>query len=149
MFLDQPAGCDLLVELLGSPHARSSSICRMKDPRTVDWSRDRDPWDRPSLDRVVRPSKIRRRIGRSDLLIPSGPSTAKMLVVTFLLGIMMAALYVFLPLMIVVLLTSTGVSATWVWASLSAAAVLFWLALFAIAVREPAADRRYIEQRYG
>jgi hypothetical protein len=127
----------------------ASSVCRMKDPRTVDWSRDRDLWDRPSLDMNVRPNKVVRNIGRPDLLIPMGPSKPKMLVVTCFLGIVIAMLYVFPVLLIVAILASDGLSATWVWATLSAASIFFWVALFASAVNESAADRRYAEKLYG
>jgi hypothetical protein len=97
----------------------------------------------------VRPSKLVRKIGRPDLLIPSGPSKTKMLAVTSLLGIAMALLYVFPPLMIVGILTSDGLSATWAWVTLSAASIFFWLSLFVAAVHESAADRRYAEKLYG
>jgi hypothetical protein len=100
----------------------------VKDPRTVDWSRDRDLWDRPSLDMKVRPNKVVRNIGRPDLLNPMGPSKPKMLVVTWFLGIVMALLYVFPVLLIVAILASDGLSATWVWATLSAASIFFWIA---------------------
>ena len=122
----------------------------MKDPRTVDWSRDRDLWDRPSLDVNVRPNKVVRKIGRPDLLIPTGPSKTKMLAVTCFLGLVMAVLYVFPLLLIVAILVSDGgASATWFWASLSAALIFFWLALFVAAVYESAADRRYAEKLHG
>jgi hypothetical protein len=118
----------------------------MKDPRTVDWSRDRDLWDRPSLDMNVRPNKIVRKIGRPDLLIPLGPSKSKMLGVTFLLGIVMALVYVCPLVTIVAILTSGG---PWVWETLVAAAIFLWLSLFVAAVHESAADRRYLAKLYG
>ena len=70
-----------------------------------------------------------------------------MLVVTCFLVI--AMLYVFPVLLIVAILASDGLSATWVWATLSAASIFFWVALFASAVNESAADRRYAEKLYG
>jgi hypothetical protein len=69
-----------------------------------------------------------------------------MLALTFVGGVSMALLYVWPPLMIVVLLSSVGVAAAWIWLTVAAAAAIFWLTLFTLAVRESAADRRYAEQ---
>jgi hypothetical protein len=57
----------------------------------------------------------------------------------------MALLYVWPPLMIVVVVSDAGISGSWFWL-IVAAAVVLWLALFTFAVRESAADRRYAEQ---
>jgi hypothetical protein len=109
-------------------------------------SRD-DPWDRPSFDMNVRPEIAIRDISRKDLLIPKGPSKLRMFVLTFVGGVSMALLYVWPPLMIVVLLsTSVGVAAAWIWLTVAIAAAVFWLVLFTLALRESAADRRYAEQ---
>jgi hypothetical protein len=97
----------------------------------------------------VRPNKVVRNIGRPDLLIPMGPSKTKMLVVTCFLGIAMAVLYVLPVLLVVGILASDGLSATWVWATLSAASIFFWAALFVSAVHESAADRRYAEKLHA
>ncbi len=72
-----------------------------------------------------------------------------MLVVTCFLGIVMAMLYVFPVLLIVAILALDGLAATWFWATLSGAAIFFWVALFVSAVHESAADRRYAEKLYG
>ena len=77
-----------------------------------------------------------------------GPSKSKMFVVTCFLGIVMAMLYVFPVLTIVAILASDGVSGTWVWATLFAASIFFWVALFVSAVHESAADRRYAQKLY-
>jgi hypothetical protein len=70
-----------------------------------------------------------------------------MFVLTFVGGVSMALLYVWPPLMIVVLLsTSVGVAAAWIWLTVAIAAAVFWLVLFTLALRESAADRRYAEQ---
>ena len=72
-----------------------------------------------------------------------------MLVVTCFLAIVMAILYAFPVLLIVAILASDGLSATWVWATLSAASIFFWVALFVSAVHESAADRRWAEKLHG
>ena len=72
-----------------------------------------------------------------------------MLVVTCFLGIVMAMLYVFPVLLIVAILALDGLAATWFWATLSGAAIFFWVALFVSAVHQSAADRRYAEKLYG
>jgi hypothetical protein len=97
------------------------------------------------LDLNVRPTKVTRRISRKDLLIPTGPSKLRMLALTFVGGIAMAILYVWPPLMIVVIVSSVGMAA-WFWLVVAGAAVVFWATLFTLAVRESAADRRYAEQ---
>jgi hypothetical protein len=106
----------------------------------------RELWDRPSLDMNVRPSKVAPRIGRSDLLVPSGPSKLRMLGLTFVGGVTMALLYVFPPLMIVAIVSSVHLTAQWFWLAIGAAAVAFWATLFVLAVRESAADKVYAEQ---
>jgi hypothetical protein len=118
--------------------------------RELDQSADRrgptrDLWDRPSLDLKVRPNRLIRNIGRKDLLIPRGPSKLRMLALTLVGGIAMAVLYVWPPLMIVVLVTPVAVGAAF-WLALGVAALVFWLTLFTLAVRESAADRRYAEE---
>ena len=70
-------------------------------PYTQRMTRDRDLWDRPSMDMKVRPREVERDVGRKDLLIPRGPSKLRMFVLTLLGGVSMALLYVWLPLMIV------------------------------------------------
>lgn len=107
-----------------------------------------DPWDRPSFDLNVRPERAIRNVSRKDLLIPKGPSKLRMLALTFVGGCSMALLYVWPPLMIVVLVSSVGVATAWIWLTVGIAAVVFWLTLFALAMRESAADRRYAEQLY-
>ncbi len=103
-------------------------------------------WDRPSLDLNVRPTRVSRNISRKDLLIPKGQSKLRMLALTFVGGVAMALLYVWPPLMIVVLVSPVGLTAGWFWLAVGAAALVFWATLFTLAVRESAADRRYAEQ---
>ena len=105
-----------------------------------------DPWDRVSFEVNVRPEIAIRDVSRRDLLIPKGPGKLRMLALTFVGGVSMALLYVWPPLMIVVLVSTVGISASWIWLTIAAAAALFWLTLFTLAVRESAADRRYSEQ---
>jgi hypothetical protein len=105
-----------------------------------------DPWDRVSFDFNVKPQMAVRDVSRRDLMIPRGPSTLRMLAVTFVGGAAMALLYVWPPLMIVVLASSVALAPAWFWTIVGGAAVVCWLALFALAVRESAADRRYAEQ---
>jgi hypothetical protein len=121
----------------------------MKDFYGADWRPDRVRWNRPSMDMTVRSNKVVRNIGRPDLLIPMGPSKTKMLAVTGFLGIVLAVLCVFPMLFIVAVLTTDGLSATWVLATMSAASIFFWVALFVSAVYESAADRRYAEKLHG
>ncbi len=107
---------------------------------------DKDLWNRPSLELNTRPQMAIRDVGRKDLLIPRGPSKVRMLALTFVGGISMALLYVWPPLMIVVVLSTVSVSTPWIWLTVAIAAAVFWLTLFTLAVRESAADRRYAEQ---
>ena len=107
---------------------------------------DPDPWDRPSFDMSVRPEIAIRNVSRRDLLIPRGPSKVKMFALTFVGGVAMAMLYVWPPLMVVVLVSTVGIAAAWIWVTIAVAAVVAWLTLFTLAVRESAADRRYAEQ---
>ena len=105
-----------------------------------------DPWDRASFDMHVKPYVAVRNVSRKDLLLPKGPSKLRMLALTFLGGVSMALLYVWPPLMIVVLVSTVGISAAWIWLTIAIAAGVFWLTLFVLAVRESAADRRFAEQ---
>ena len=109
---------------------------------------DPDPWDRPSFDMNVRPEIAIRNVSRKDLLIPKGPSKLRMFALTFVGGTCCALLYVWPPLMIVVLISSVGVATAWIWLTVGIAAIVFWLTLFTLAVRESAADRRYAGQLY-
>ena len=81
-----------------------------------------------------------------ELLIPRAPSKPRMLELTFAGGIAMALLYVFPPLLILAILSPTALSGTWFWVAIGIAVLVFWMALFTLAVRESAADRRYAEQ---
>ena len=110
---------------------------------------DPDPWDRPSFDMNVRPEMAIRNVSRKDLLIPKGPGKLRMFVLTFVGGVCCAMLYVWPPLMIVVIVSTVGVGAAWIWVTIAVAAMVAWLALFTLAVRESAADRRYAEQLHG
>jgi hypothetical protein len=114
----------------------------------VDFAKDveKDMWNRASFDMHVRPEIAIRDVTREDLLIPKGPSELQMLALTLVGGICCSLLYVWPPLMIVVLLSSGGVTAAWIWLTVAVAAVVFWLALFTFAMRESVADRRYAEQ---
>jgi hypothetical protein len=106
----------------------------------------RDPWDRPSLDRVVRPDKPKRNVARRDLLIPSGPPTAKLLGLTFVGGIGMTVLYVLAPAMAILIVTPVKVPAQWFWVGVGVTAITLWLALFVLAIWEEASDRRYAQR---
>jgi hypothetical protein len=108
-------------------------------------SRD-DPWDRASFDMSVRPEIALRDVSRDDLLIPQGPPTLRMAWLTLVGGASMALLYVWPPLMIVSLATPYHLSASWFWGTVGIAALVLWLVLFTLAVRESRADRRYAEQ---
>ena len=55
-------------------------------------------------------------------------------------------LYVWPPLMVVVLISTVGIEAAWIWGTITIAAMAAWLTLFTLAVRESAADRRHAEQ---
>jgi hypothetical protein len=114
----------------------------------MDFAKDveKDMWNRASFEMNVRPEIAIRDVTREDLLIPKGPSELKMLAVTCVGGICCSLLYVWPLLMIVVLTTSTGVDAAWIWLTVAGAALVAWLSLFTLAVRESAADRRYTEQ---
>jgi len=90
-------------------------------------------------------SRLSRNVSRKDLLIPNGPSKLKMLALTCVGGAAMALLYVLPPMMILAIVTSIDM-ASWFWIAIGAAALVFWLTLFTLAVRESAADRRYAEQ---
>jgi hypothetical protein len=107
---------------------------------------DPDPWDRPSFDLNVKPEMAERKIRRKDLLIPKGQGKLRMFALTLVGGVSMALLYVWPPLMIVVLVSTVGIGAVWIWLTLAIAAGLCWLTLFTLALRESAADRRYAEQ---
>jgi hypothetical protein len=108
---------------------------------------EKDLWNRPSFELNTRPDRALRNVSRKDLLIPKGPSKLRMLALTLVGGVSMALLYVWPPLMIVVMLSSSvGVATAWIWLTVAIAAAVFWLALFMLAVRESAADRRYAEQ---
>ena len=97
------------------------------------------------MDMKVRPNKIEMDISRNDLLIPTGPSVPKMFALTFVAGVSMTILYVFLPLLILVLATGVGLASVWFWGTLAVVAVACWLTLFTLAIRESIADRRYAE----
>jgi hypothetical protein len=114
----------------------------------VDFAKDveKDMWNRASVEMSVRPEIAIRDVAREDILIPRGPSGLRMLALTLVGGVSMALLYVWPPLMIVVLVSSVALTAAWFWGTVAGAAVVFWLALFTLAVRESAADRRYAEQ---
>jgi hypothetical protein len=106
----------------------------------------RDPWERASLDMVVRPDKPKRNVSRSDLLIPRGHGVPKMLALTFVGGLAMAVLYVLAPLMAILIATSTHVPAPWLFMGIGGVAITVWLTLFVLVVRESDADRRYAER---
>jgi hypothetical protein len=114
-------------------------------PATLKRGHWRDVWDRPSLDMKVRPDKIEMDVSRSDLLIPTGPSVPKMFALTFVAGVSIMILYVFLPLVILALATSTSIASPWFWGTLALVAVACWLTLFMLAIRESIADRRYAD----
>lgn len=104
-----------------------------------------DLWDRPSTDIEVRPNRVILGI-RKDLLLPIGPSVPKMLVLTFAAGVSMTILYAFLPLLILVIATGhQGLTSAWFWGTLLVIAVGCWLTMFALAIRESIADRRYAD----
>jgi hypothetical protein len=107
---------------------------------------EKDIWNRPSLELNTRPQMAVRNVSRKDLLIPKGPSKLRMLALTFVGGVSMALLYVWPPLMIVVMISTVSVGTAWIWLTVAIAALVFWLTLFTLAVRESAADRRYAEQ---
>lgn len=69
-----------------------------------------------------------------------------MLALTFVGGVAMAVLYVLAPAMVVLLVASVHVPAVWFWSGIGGAAIVLWLTLFVLAVRESAADRRYAAQ---
>ena len=94
----------------------------------------------------VRPEIAVRDVTRDDLLLPKGPGTLHMLAVTLVGGVAAALLYVWPPLMIVVIISTVSVGTAWIWLTVGIAAVVFWLTLFTLALRESAADRRYAEQ---
>jgi hypothetical protein len=114
-------------------------------PATLKRGHWRDVWDRPSLDMKVRPDKIEMDVSRRDLLIPAGPGVPKMFALTFVAGVSITILYVFLPLLILVLATGVGFASVWFWGTLAAVAVVCWLTLFTLAIRESIADRRYAD----
>lgn len=58
-------------------------------------------WDRPSFEINTRPIKIKRRIGREDLLAPSHERPVVLGAACLLCGLMMAILYVFFPLLLI------------------------------------------------
>jgi hypothetical protein len=107
---------------------------------------EKDIWNRPSLELNTRPQMAVRNVSRKDLLIPKGPSKLRMLALTFVGGVSMGLLYVWPPLMIVVMISTISVGAAWIWLTVAIAALVFWMTLFTLAVRESAADRRYAEQ---
>ena len=107
---------------------------------------EKDLWDRPSFDMNVRPEMAIRDVSRRDMLVPKGPGKLRMLALTLVGGVSMAMLYVWPPLMIVVLVSTVGVSAAWIWLTIAIAALVAWLTLFTLGIRESAADRRYAEQ---
>jgi len=106
----------------------------------------RDPWDRPSLDMVVRPDKPKRNVTRRDLLLPTGSPSAKLLALTFVGGIAMTVLYVLAPAMAILIVTPVRVPTQWFWGGLGITAIILWLALFVLAVREDVSDRRYAQR---
>jgi hypothetical protein len=105
-----------------------------------------DPWDRPSIVMKSRPTMAVRNVSRRDLLLPKGPSKLRVLGLTLVGGLCMALLYVWPPLMIVVIVSGVSLGTTWFWVTIACAAVVLWMALFTLAMRESAADRRYAEQ---
>lgn len=107
----------------------------------------RELWGRASLEMNTRPIKVTRNISRKDLLIPKGPSMLRMLLLTFAGGVSMAMLYVWPPLMVVVILSTAGIGA-WFWIAIAIAALVAWMTLFTLAVRESAAERRYAEKMH-
>lgn len=104
-----------------------------------------DPWTRASIEFHTRPNKAPRDITRDDLIMPRFPSNLKMLGVTLFGGMAMALMYVWPVLTIVAILTGEPPSA-WYWGTLLISAVVLWLSLFWLAVRESEADKRYVEQ---
>lgn len=114
-------------------------------PATLKHGHWRDLWDRPSIDFKVRPDKLEMDVTRNDLIIPSGPSVPKMFALTFVAGASITILYVFLPLIILALATSASIASPWFWGTLAIIAVACWLTLFALAIRESTADRRYAD----
>ncbi len=105
-----------------------------------------DPWDRVSFEANVRPEIAIRDVSRKDLLLERHPSVLRMLGLTLMGGIAMAMLYVWPPLMIALIVSTTHLSAAWFWGVMGIVAAVCWLGLFTLAVRESAADRRYAEQ---
>jgi energy-converting hydrogenase Eha subunit B len=114
----------------------------MKDPRIP----DRDLWDRPSMDMKVRPSKVARDIGRNDLTIVIGPGSPKMLAGTLLAAIGITAILVWPLTTIFMILTGLRAPDDWYWGTVGALTLVFWAALFTLAVHETSADRRYAAQ---
>jgi hypothetical protein len=114
----------------------------MKDPRI----HYRDLWDRPSMDMKVRPSKVARDIGRSDLTIVIGPGSPKMLAGTLAAAVGITALLIWPLSTIFMILTDTHAPDDWYWGAVGALTFAFWVILFTLAVHETAADRRYAAQ---
>ena len=107
--------------------------------RTPHW---RDLWDRPSIDLKARPDKPPRRMTRNDLIMPRGPYSLKTAGLTLAGGVGMAVLYVFFPLLLVSVFAPIG---PWILVAAGIAAVVFWIVLFVAAVREHAADERFLK----
>ena len=100
----------------------------MKDPRIP----DRDLWDRPSMDMKVRPSKVARDIGRSDLTIVRGPGSPKMLAGTLIAAVGISALFVWTISTIVLILSGLHPPDTWFWGTVGAITLVLWVTLFRV-----------------
>jgi hypothetical protein len=58
-------------------------------------------WDRPSFEINTRPIKVKRKIGREDLLAPTHERPLVLGAACLLCGLMIAVLYVYFPLLLV------------------------------------------------
>ena len=107
--------------------------------------KQQERWDRAAFAFRTRPNRAPRDIDRGDLMITRGPSNLKMLGMTLAGGIAMALIYVWPVLTILSILLSQP-PGNWYWVTLLVFAGVFWISLFAMAVRESAADRRFLRQ---
>src|SRR4051812_43039605 len=98
-------------------------------------------WERPSLGLSTRPDKPLRRMTRNDVTRPRGPYTLRTAGLTLAAGAGMAVLYVFFPLLAIAFFVDLG---GWLLPITGIAALVFWLVLFVLAVREHASDQRYL-----
>jgi hypothetical protein len=103
-------------------------------------------WDRASLDRVVRPNKVKRGISQDDLIIPKlgNGGTLELLLVSAACGLMLAFLLVWTTLL---LLTFLGLGVgRWFYPIVFGAAAVGGAAIFIFSRWDFERNKRWAEE---